>query len=70
MPTQKFWVKGLAHEEEERISAALRKIDGVFAALANHHDQCAEVEFEDDRVGVHEIRRAIADLGYDVELAG
>lgn len=70
MPTQKFWVKGLEHADEARVSRAARALDGVLFAAANHSDQCAEVEFEDDRVTVAEIRDALAGLGYSVEVAG
>jgi copper chaperone CopZ len=70
MPTQKFWVKGLEHADEARVARAARGVEGVLFAVANHSDQCAEVEFEDDRVTVAEIRDAIAALGYRVEVAG
>ena len=70
MPTQKFWVKGLRHEDEQRVTGHLRGISGVLFALLNHQDECAEVEFEDDRVGVHEIRAAIEELGFEVAIAG
>lgn len=70
MPTQKFWVKGLRHEDEARIAAQLRAVDGVFFAALNHHDQCAEVEFADDRVTTGEICTALQELGYEAEEAG
>lgn len=70
MPTQKFWVKGLEHADEARVSGAARALEGVLFAVANHSDQCAEVEFEDDMVTVAEIRDALAALGYTVEVAG
>lgn len=70
MPTQKFFVKGLRAEDEEAVAERARRLDGVLFALANHQDQCAEVEFEDDCVDTDEIRRAIAEQGYEVELAG
>lgn len=70
MPTQKLWVKGLRHEDETPLAARLREVRGVLYAAANHHDQCAEVEFEDDVVTTDEIREAIAELGYGSEVAG
>lgn len=70
MPTQKFFVKGLRAEDEDAVAERARRLKGVLFALANHQDQCAEVEFEDDCVGTDEIRRALAEQGYDVELAG
>jgi copper chaperone CopZ len=70
MPTQKFWVKGLRHEDEARVTEQVRGMEGVLFALANHRDQCAEVEFEDDCVTQEEIRAALAGLGHEVEIAG
>lgn len=70
MPTQKLWIKHLRHEDEEPLARRLRALDGVFAAVLNHQDQCAEVDFEDDRVTPDEMRRAIAELGYESEIRG
>ena len=70
MPTQKFFVKGLRAEDEEAVAGRAKQLSGVLFALANHQDQCAEVEFEDDMVSLDEIRRAIAEQGYEVEVAG
>jgi copper chaperone CopZ len=70
MPTQKFWIKGLAHEDEESVACRIRELDGVLFVAMNHQDQCAEVEFEDDRASLEEIRAAAAELGYEVEIAG
>jgi copper chaperone CopZ len=70
MPTQKFWVKGLGHEDEARVEREVRRLRGVLFAAASHGDQCAEVEFEDDAVTAAEIRDALAALGFRVEIAG
>lgn len=70
MPTQKFFVKGLRPEDERALTQRISRVDGVLFAAANHSDQCAEVEFEDDRTTTAEIRSAIADAGYEAELAG
>jgi copper chaperone CopZ len=70
MPTQKFWVEGLTHADEQRVAHHLRKVSGVLFAVLNHQDECAEVEFEDDRISVREIQAAIAELGYQVAVAG
>lgn len=70
MPTQKFRVKGLEHEDEARVAREVRRLRGVLFAVASHSDQCAEVEFEDDAVTPAEIRDVIAALGYAVEIAG
>ena len=70
MPTLKLWVKGLRHEDEQRIAKRLRAVDGVFAAALSHADECAEVEFEDDRASIDQIRAAIREAGYESEIAG
>jgi copper chaperone CopZ len=70
MPTLKFWIKGLTHEDEARLVAAVRALDGVFFVVANHRDQCAEIDFEDDRVTRDQIRDVVASLGYTAQLAG
>lgn len=70
MPTQRYRVRGLAHADEARIEREVRRIPGVLFAAASHQDECAEVEFDDDRVGHLEIRDAIAALGFAVEIAG
>lgn len=69
MPTQKFWVKDLKHADEAPIAERLRALDGVFFAVLNHEDQCAEVEFSDGRVSTQQIRAALAEAGYEAEIA-
>jgi hypothetical protein len=69
MPTQKFWIQGLRHEDEARIAVRLRQLRGVFFAVLNHRDQCAEVDFEDDEITAREICAAIEALGYPVRPA-
>jgi copper chaperone CopZ len=70
MPTMKFWIKGLAHEDEARVAEHIRRLDGVFYVVANHREQCAEIDFEDDRVTCEQIQNAVATLGYTAQLAG
>jgi hypothetical protein len=69
MPTQKFWVKGLRHEHEAALASRIREMPGVLFAVLNHQDQCAEVEYEDDRVSGPAICSAIRDFGYDARPA-
>jgi copper chaperone CopZ len=69
MPTLKIRVEGLTHEDEPRVSERLRALDGVFSAVASHRDACVEVDFEDDRASFDEMRRALADVGYEAALA-
>jgi hypothetical protein len=70
MPTQKLWVRGLAHEDEARISELLKAKAGVLYASASHQDECVEVEFDDDLLCQDELRDVLVELGYEVRLAG
>ena len=70
MPTQKLWVRGLRHEDEERVAQRLRALDGVFSAVLDHEAESAQIDFEDDRASLDEIRAAIRELGYRADLAG
>lgn len=70
MPTQKLWVKGLKPEDERPIEKRLKELDGVFYAVLNHRDECAEVDFEDDRASLAEIRAALREMGYESQVAG
>jgi copper chaperone CopZ len=70
MPTQKFHLPGLQREHETRIERSLRALDGVFAAAANSVDACVEVDFEDDRVSLAEIREVVRGCGYSAEPVG
>lgn len=70
MPTQKLWVKELRREDEARVAARLRELPGVFFAVLDHGDECAEVDFEDDRVSLEQICAAVRECGYEAEIAG
>ena len=70
MPTQKLWVKGLRHEDEERVARRLREVRGVFGAVLNHADECAEVDFEDDLASLEEICAAVRECGYEAKVVG
>ncbi|MEW5927490.1 MAG: heavy-metal-associated domain-containing protein [Gemmatimonadota bacterium] len=70
MPTQKLWVRGLRREDEDRVAERLRALPGVFFAVLNCRAECAEVDFEDDRVSLEEIRATVRECGYEAEIAG
>lgn len=70
MPTQKFRVRGIDHESEAMVEARLMRIGGVLFAAVSHQEECAEVEFEDDRVTPAEIREVIRGLGYGADEVG
>jgi copper chaperone CopZ len=38
--------------------------------MLNCGAECAEVDFEDDRVSLDEIRAAVRECGYEAEIAG
>jgi hypothetical protein len=65
MPTQKFLVQGLRHEDEAALAGRIRELPGVFFALLDHEEQCADVEYEDDRVTGADICAAIRTFGYE-----
>ena len=70
MPTQKLRVRGLRREDEARVTARLRELPGVYFAMLSCGAECAEVDFEDDRVSLEEIRAAVRECGYEAEIAG
>ncbi|MEX2582107.1 MAG: heavy metal transporter [Gemmatimonadota bacterium] len=70
MSTQKLHVRGLSREDEGRVESALRSVSGVLYAAANHVDECAEVEFEDDMVTIAELRERLRELGFESRAAG
>jgi copper chaperone CopZ len=70
MPTQKFHVPGLTRADEARVEEELKRVPGVLYASASHSARCAEIEFDDDRIGIDGLRAALERLGYDSSLAG
>jgi copper chaperone CopZ len=70
MPTLKIRVDGLRAADEPRVAERLHALDGVFSAVASHQEACVEVDFEDDRASFEEMRRVLAELGFDGRLAG
>jgi hypothetical protein len=69
MPTQKFWVQGLKRDDEDELARRIRELPGVFFAILSHQEQCAEVEFEDDRVTGADICSVIRAFGYEARPA-
>ncbi len=51
---------------ERSIASALVRLEGVTEAVPSHTAGTVFVRFEDDRVGMDEIGRAIEDAGYDL----
>jgi copper chaperone CopZ len=70
MPTQKLWIQGLKHEDEQHVARSIQALPGVYYAVFNHADSCAEIDFEDDTVSIDEICAALRSLGYVVRVAG
>jgi copper chaperone CopZ len=51
---------------ERSVASAVGRLDGVEEARASHAAGTVVVRYEDDRVGMDEIGRAIEDAGYDL----
>lgn len=71
MPTALLRVSGLrGAEDEARLERALQAEPGVFGAVANHQDGCAEIDFEDDEVTVEQLIEVAESAGFGATLAG
>jgi copper chaperone CopZ len=71
MPTAKMRLDGVHNADDEAaVEDAVRRLGGVYGAVASCRDSCMEVDFEDDEVSVDEIARAARDAGFDATLAG
>lgn len=70
MPTQKMRVTPMTAADEPVVTAAVREMEGVIYAVANHADACVEVEFEDDCVTIEEIAQRLERLGFSAAAAG
>jgi copper chaperone CopZ len=70
MPTQKLHVSAMSAADEQVITTALAKLDGVIFSVASHADRCVEVEFEDDCVTIQEVVGALAAHGFSATPVG
>jgi Cu+-exporting ATPase len=49
------------------IEKSVRKVKGVRAAAVNFAADSAQIEFDDKRTSVDEIKKAVQDAGYEAE---
>lgn len=71
MPTLKLCVTGMrSRADEARIEDALRAEPGVYGAVANHEEGCAEIDFDDDELDLDRIFELVRSLGYEAALGG
>jgi copper chaperone CopZ len=65
--TARFHVEGMACERcSGRLSAGLRKLDGVIDAQADHQKKEAVLRYDPARITPERIKQEIGKLGFDV----
>ncbi|HSK19599.1 MAG TPA: hypothetical protein VK912_10670 [Longimicrobiales bacterium] len=71
MPTAKLKITGLSSAEDEKLlQESVRRLPGVYGAVASRSNLCMEVDFEDDEVNVSDILEAASAAGFKATLAG
>lgn len=71
MPTVLLCVTGMRGAgDERRVEESLRREPGVYGAVANHEESCAEVDIDDAQVTVARLIEVIGAAGFDATLAG
>lgn len=71
MPTVLLRVYGMGSPEDEaRLEAALRAERGVFGAVVDYAEGCAEVDCDDDVITVEQLVRAVEAAGLRAILGG
>lgn len=71
MPSVLLSVHGLRDaNDEHRVEDALRGLVGVFGAVVNHEEGCAEIDCDDGEVTVDTLIGVIEEAGFHAELAG
>lgn len=71
MPTFLLRIKGLrTKEDEDRLERVLRDARGVYGAVANRIDGCAEIDADDDMVTIDQLIELAGDAGFDAALGG
>lgn len=71
MPTALLCVRGMRDQRDEhRVEQALVAEAGVFGAVANHEESCAEIDYEDDEVTIDRLLEIVRSAGFDGELHG
>ena len=71
MPTVLLCVTGRRSADDElRIVRARAAARGVFGAVANREQSCAEVDFEDDEITPEELIAILRREGFEARLGG
>lgn len=71
MPTILLKVKGLrTAEDERRLETALKNARGVYGAVVNREEECAEIDADDDVVTVEELIDLAGTAGFPAVLGG
>lgn len=71
MPTILLKITGLrTAEDERRLETALRAAEGVYDAVVNREDGCAEIDADDDVVTVEALIDLAGTAGFSAALGG
>lgn len=71
MPTILLQIDGLQDAaDERRLEEALRAERGVYAAVANREEGCAEIDVDDDVVTIDHLITVAGSAGFRAALAG
>lgn len=71
MPTLKLAVPGLhGPDDARRIEESVRSVPGVFGVCASCEQKRVDIDFDDDDVGLSELRDRLCAHGFAVRLAG
>jgi hypothetical protein len=71
MPTARLRVSGMRDDaDERRLQALVLAEPGVYGCVASHRDGFAEVDFEDDELGVDRLLGLFASAGFPARLCG
>jgi copper chaperone CopZ len=71
MPTVLLRVYGMGSPEDEaRLAAALRAERGVFDAVVDYAEGCAEIDCDDDVITVEQLVRVVEAAGLRAILGG
>jgi copper chaperone CopZ len=71
MPTLRICIDGMqCVADEERVEQLLAKERGVFGAVADHKEDCVDVDYEDDEASLVDLLNALKAEGFGASLGG
>lgn len=71
MPTILLCVEGMEDSDDEaRVERALERERGVFGAVANREERCAEIDCEEDEVAIDRLIEVVRETGFQAKLGG